>query len=301
MQDKKKLLIIGLGGATFDLIDPWIKEGKLPTLAKISKLGIKRTLRTTIPPLTPCAWSSFAAGKNPGKHGIYDFYFINKDLELDVNTCDKRPGKDFWEILSEHGKKVIVFNVPMTFPPRKVNGIIISGFTTPDLQSNLTYPEGFKNELLRNFPDYQISEKAKFSENYSDQKLFLNEIKKLTDIQAKVSRWLMKSFDWDVFIVVFNDTDHAQHWYWKYFDKEHPLYENNKKFKNAIYEVYNQADRIISDLYYKAAPKNTSLMIISDHGAGQYLKNVYLNNWLYKKGYLKFKNTPGVLLGNSLF
>jgi len=293
---RKKLLIIGLDGATFDLIDPWIKAKKLPTLTRIINTGVKGVLKTTIPPITPCAWSSFATGKNPGKHGIYDFYFLNENLELDANSAETRLGKDFWEILSEHGKKCIVFNVPITYPPRKIDGIMISGFTTPSLKSNFTYPPEFKDLFLQKFPHYQISEDAVFTERAADQKRFLEEIKKLTNIQAEVAKWLMSNFDWDFFMVLLNSTDHAQHRYWHYLDSTHPKYEANKNLKNAILEIYQQADTMINDLCYKTAPKGTSLLIVSDHGGGPFLQNVYLNNWLSQKGYLKFKNTPRVWL-----
>lgn len=293
---KKRLLIIGLDGATFNLIDPWVQEGKLPTLGRIINSGVKATLQTTIPPITPCAWSSFTTGKNPGKHGIYDFYFLNENLELDANSAKTRLGKDFWETLSEHGKKCIVFNVPITYPPRKINGVMISGFTTPSLKSNFTYPPEFKDQFLKKIPHYQISENVVFTERATDQKRFLEEIKKLTDIQTEVAKWLMSSFDWDFFMVLFNSTDHAQHRYWHYLDRTHPKYEANKDLENAILEIYQQADTIINDLYYNTAPKDTSLIIVSDHGGGPFLKNVYLNNWLSQKGYLKLKNTPRVWL-----
>jgi predicted AlkP superfamily phosphohydrolase/phosphomutase len=292
----KRLLVIGLDGATLDLIEPWIREGKLPVMERIIKNGVKGELKTTIPPITPCAWSSFATGKNPAKHGIYDFYFLNDRLELDVNLSDERQGRDLWEILSERGKKCIVFNVPFTYPPRKINGIMITGFTTPSLESELTYPSSFKETLLEKFPHYQIAGDAEFTNRITDQEKLLKDIKKMARTQAEVSQWLMQSFDWDFMMILFNSTDHVQHRYWHYMDETHPKHEENKKLKEAILEVYQQADEIIGKLYYQTAPEGTSLMVVSDHGSGPFLKNIYLNNWLQEKGYLKFRNTPLVWL-----
>jgi len=132
---KKKVLVMGLDGASLPLIKSWASEGKLPNFKKILENGANGGLRSVIPPYTPPAWTSFMTGKNPGKHGILAFTRKNGSL---VNALH-RDGKTLWRVLSDHGKQVVVINVPMTFPVERVNGVLISGYMSP-LDDLYTYP-----------------------------------------------------------------------------------------------------------------------------------------------------------------
>jgi len=73
MGEKKKMVVIGIDGATFDVIDPMVERGELPNLATLMKEGCRGELESTFPPITHTAWSTFSTGKNPGKHGVFDF------------------------------------------------------------------------------------------------------------------------------------------------------------------------------------------------------------------------------------
>ena len=121
-----KILVIGLDGATFDLIDPWVKEGKLPALAECLKEGTRSTLLSTPLSNSAQAWSSFITGKNPGKHGIYDFFEARQDsYGVQFLNASFRKGKSLWRLVSDAGKKVGVMNVPMTYPAEAVNGVFL--------------------------------------------------------------------------------------------------------------------------------------------------------------------------------
>ena len=127
-----RIVMIGWDGATFDLIPPGSAEGKLPTIARLMAAGVHGPLRSTMPPWTFPAWTSFMTGKNPGKHGIFDFFRPRPgtyDLEF-VNGGHRR-GATFWKILGDAGRKVVSISMPCTFPPEPVNGVMISGFDFP--------------------------------------------------------------------------------------------------------------------------------------------------------------------------
>lgn len=298
---KTKIVVIGIDGATFDIIFPLINKGKLPNLKKIINKGIQTTLKSTIPPISPCAWSSFMTGKNPGKHGIYDFFYLDKELNTSINFSNKRSDLEIWQILSNYGYKCIVFNVPLTYPPKKINGIMITGFTTPSLNSNFTYPKDFRNELLKTIPDFRLNERTKYSERKNDKIAYLNDIFELTNIHLKTIKWLMTEFNWDFFMTVFMGTDHIQHWYWKYMDEKHPNYDRNSPeiFKKAIENIYKKIDTSIGELL-KVIPDNTDIIIMSDHGAGLYYKDIFINNWLIKRGYLKIRKNLKTFLKRIL-
>ena len=117
---KNRVFVLGLDSATWDLIIPWIEEGLMPNFSRLTRNGVWGTLESTLHPLSPPAWTSFITGKNPGKHGIYDLVVHKRDSCERLYTNGRmRRGDSFWKLLSECGKKVVVLNVPMTYPPEK--------------------------------------------------------------------------------------------------------------------------------------------------------------------------------------
>src|SRR4030065_410257 len=148
--DHLRTIVIGLDGATFDLILPWVEQGHLPSFRRLIEEGSWGELESTMPPLTGPAWSSFITGKNPGKHGIYDFMYRDpKGYRSITINATLRKGPSFWRLLGDQGKRVIVFNVPVTYPPEEVNGIMISGFPTPPKSKDFVYPPELREDLER--------------------------------------------------------------------------------------------------------------------------------------------------------
>ena len=156
----RRVLIIGLDGATFDVLGPMIERGRMPNLAAIIREGASGVLNSTQPPITPAAWTTFMTGKGPGRHGIVDFerYDVRTN-RLTFNSTMEIREKTFWDILSEKGFRVGSINLPMTYPPKRVNGFMISGFDAPSMEAEFTYPRDLKDEILRRFPDYTHEKK----------------------------------------------------------------------------------------------------------------------------------------------
>ena len=159
MQPQDKVLIIGLDGGTWSVLTPWINNGSLPNLGRLQQAGCWGDLLSTIPPLTAPAWSTFATGKNPGKHGV--FHFVSSGFSQAARTVGATPeivdsrsikSATLWDILGHHNRKVGLVNIPMTYPPRPVNGFMITSFLTPPNASVFTYPP----ELSSKLTDYQI-------------------------------------------------------------------------------------------------------------------------------------------------
>jgi predicted AlkP superfamily phosphohydrolase/phosphomutase len=261
------------------------------------KNGSWGRLQSTIPPVTPCAWTSFKTGVNPGKHGVFDFFSLDEDRNWQINFSRFRGYKSIWKILSEQGLRCCVYNVPFTYPPEEVNGILISGLLTPSLRANFTSPAGFKNELLGAIPDFKIFSDARYSEKESDVQAYIDDLFRLIDIRFRTATYLLDRESWDFFMMVFSETDSVQHWFWKYIDPSHPDYseEGAEKFGNKIFEIYRDIDERIGH-FLKYVDDDTLFLIISDHGAGPFIKRIYVNNWLKEKKYLYLKRTPRVSL-----
>ena len=285
-----KVFIIGLDGATWDLIDPWCTEGELPTLNKLKENGTRAVLDSTIVPISPVAWTSFATGMNPSKHGIYDF------IHREANTYKTEPynSKDrksdtMWKILSQQGKKVGVINVPATYPVDKVNGFMISGYPTPEDLEDFTYPRKLLTELRT-----ELGSEFRCQPRVSNQnkKPFLEEMHIATDYVYKATEYLMNNYDWDLLISVFTGTDSIGHTFWEYMDTAHPKYDRSapSKFKTAILDIYKKMDKIIAALI-KNLDSDTVLMINSDHGFGALNYGVSINNWLLQQGLISLNDS----------
>ena len=142
---KKKLVVIGIDGGTFDIINPFIQQGLLPNLNKFVKRGI---LGSTMPPGTGVAWSSFSTGNKTEKTNIYDFTIVEDD-SWKIKFVNRRilQGKTLWEYLNEAGLRSYFVNIPLSYPPDKINGVIVSGIDTPSTFSNYTHPPELKEKL----------------------------------------------------------------------------------------------------------------------------------------------------------
>src|SRR5579863_8278207 len=154
-------VIFGVDGLTFRILDPLIERGDLPNFRKLRERGCEATLESKYPPLTPAAWTSLSTGLKPAQHGVYDFWeYEEQHTKGEARAAHvqtrRKGGKAIWNILSEYGKQVLVINVPSTYPPEPVNGIMISGYMTPSSDTDFTYPSAFKEELYREVPGYEI-------------------------------------------------------------------------------------------------------------------------------------------------
>jgi len=278
-----KTLVIGLDGATFDLIMPWIQEGELPCLKKLIDEGIHGNLESVIPSLSAPAWVSFMTGKNPGKHGVISFLNnFNKPFEDNKGGLVNSLSFDdltIWDILSQAGKKVGAINVPITYPPQKVNGFLISSFLTPPSATQFTYPDSLKDEI----PGYKICIEYNKLYFFSDKTVNVSEYKeKIFDEQCEVSEIrtstaikLFKKWDVDFSIMVYKGTDDLQHFFW---DRKEIILKYYKMLDGMIKRVLDSID------------KDANVIILSDHGFGaESTKILYINTWLRSEGLLKMK------------
>src|SRR5439155_4937150 len=135
-----RTVIFGADGLTFRVLHPLIERGDLPNFQRLQQEGCEAVLESKYPPLTPPAWTSLSTGLKPARHGVYDFWTYDEQqasrgVRKAQVTTRRKAGKAIWNILSEYGKQVLVINVPMTYPPEAVNGIMRSEEHTSELQS----------------------------------------------------------------------------------------------------------------------------------------------------------------------
>jgi predicted AlkP superfamily phosphohydrolase/phosphomutase len=301
--NRHKVMVIGLDGATFDLIEPWARAGHLPTLARLMVEGAYGLLGSTVPPMTGPAWTSFMTGKNPGKHGIYDWIYRHRDsYDVSPTTAKHCHEPTIWSILSHAGRRVCVFNVPMTFPPKPVNGLMISGMPAPSTKVTITYPVELLAEIERDVGEYLLYPDP--GQAYSDSGVdaFLDRLYRTTDTRFKVMSYLRARDDWDLFMVVLNGTDTIQHAMWKYMSPKHPLHDPKKfaKYGDAMLRYFQYVDQALGEIV-ASLDDDTVLVLMSDHGFGPFHKFIHVNNWLCQQGWLEIKGTPQARLKSALF
>lgn len=285
----KKVVLLGLDGATFRLIDPMIAEGLLPNFARFRQEGACGPLRSNIHPITPSAWASISTGLNPGKHGIFDFRMLErKDYHLRFVTGKDRKGEAIWTVLNEHGLKTGVVNVPLTYPPEAVDGFMVSGMDAPDGETGWTYPEAFSAEIRKVVKDYRIDLNV-LSVDLDD---YVAQVESLLDNRIRLFRYLMEQKkDLEFLFFVFVETDRLQHVLWKYADPDGAGYHDPRaeSYRKVLQRCYQRIDALLGE-YATKESEDTAWIIVSDHGFGLLEKDVYLNQWLHEIGLLSFKN-----------
>lgn len=296
-KDGKKIVVVGIDGGTFDVILPLIEKGQLLNIKRFLVEGCWGNLQSTIPPSSGPAWSSFMTGKRPCNHGIFDF--VNKranSYEIYYINSTNIKGPTFWDILGQHGGKVGIINVMVTYPPRPVNGFLITGGLTPPGRT-FTYPKQLAKEIEDLFGDYPSLPPGGISATEGREeefvKVFLSNAKK----RATIAKYLMENKEWAFFMVMFEGADSLQHELWKYIDQGHPQYVGNPKgyIIKAIPRFYQIVDRYVGYVLEKMSGEDT-VCIMSDHGFRSLHRYFLVNNFLLKIGVLKLKSNLGTTL-----
>jgi predicted AlkP superfamily phosphohydrolase/phosphomutase len=287
-----KVLVLGLDGATFDLILPWVEQGHLPCLGRLLGEGSWSRLRSTIPPITPCAWSSFMTGKNPGKHGLFDFVEpVAGSRGFRFTNAGSRHGETLWGYLSRLERRVGVLNVPMTYPPEPVNGYLVSGLDTPHEHSNYMFPATIRQELSEQQIPYRI-ELQHLGNMRSDARRdkALADMKEVETLRTRALKYLSAKYPADFRMLVYGATDQVAHHFWHYMDEHHDKHDpaGAPRYSGAILDIYKHVDQQMASILADE-DDDTVVIVMSDHGFGP-TSNVRLrlNQIMQHHGLLSF-------------
>jgi predicted AlkP superfamily phosphohydrolase/phosphomutase len=281
-----KTVIIGLDGATFDIITPLSEAGRLPVLTRLMREGARAPLRSTILPNSFPGWASCTTGTSEGMHGVFS-PFIKNPSSYGVRAMSGRDimTRHVWDMLAQQGGRSIVVNVPTTYPPEPLNGMMVTGMLTPGLASEFTYPASLKADLLAALPDYVIE-----PERIPDKHARAAEFRRSIGVLERALKFLMGRGQWDFLMVVFSVLDRAQHDYWADMDSKHPRHDPKtpREFREFIYEIYERLDAAVGRLL-EELPADVRVLVVSDHGFCSELYEVRVNELLASTGLLTFK------------
>lgn len=295
-----RVLVIGLDGGTWSILDRFAGAGCMPNLSRLIGEGYRGTLLSTVPPLTPVAWTSFATGTNPGKHGVFGFMSQQQDptsYSPPPVRRDAIKGRTLWRRVSDAGLKAVVLSVPMTYPPEPINGYIVTGMFTPGLDSDCTYPPWLKDELLRSgcMPKFQLSITLKQRGGRSDSwlrraladdaALYFSDLDDLTEsLRSAVLHLIGRP--WDLFVAVFTAVDKLQHLMWPEIAAFEP--GRDSVLARRVSQFYERIDDVIGEVL-AAAGEDTVVLLMSDHGFGPCVGSFSMARWLVAEGYAHYQ------------
>ena len=281
---RNRVCVIGLDGVPYSLLVDLAQKGIMSATSRLIDSGHLHRMKASLPEVSAVSWTDFMTGTNPGTHGIFGFTDFKKNsYEIRFPNFLDLKKETFWDFLGERGKKCIIINQPSTYPARRINGILISGFVAVEL-SKAIYPLTYKAALER--MSYQIDiDTLKARENH--EFLWRELFKTLAAHQRALNLFWQE--EWDYFEFVITGTDRLHHFLWNAYEDQGHIFHQN------FLEYYRQIDRVINKIvtsFRKLSGEDQRLYILSDHGFTKSEQEVYLNVWLMKKGYLKFSKKP---------
>lgn len=277
-----KVFTLSIDGLPYSFLKKAFAAGKMPYFASLTKKGILREIYSVIPPISSVAWASFLTGVNPGKHGIFGFVEIDKNKSLTIPTASDIKAKKIWQYLATQDKRSIIINIPLTFPPQKIKGLLIAGFLTPSLKQLTTKPKIVEKLKKLGYiidPEPALAEKNPLG----FFELLLESLEKRKELTLD----LATSKKWHYFHSHIMETDRLFHFFWE------AQYSDSSKYQYPkFWKFFEKLDEFI-EAVHKKLPKNCIFLIFSDHGFEKLEKEINLNEFLSQKGYLKFKlNQP---------
>ena len=287
MADRRKVVVIGLDGIPPELIfDRWLD--RLPNVRRLLETGIYGAIESSIPPITVPAWATFVTSKNPGKLGFFGFRNRRGYSYTDSSMANSLAVRErtVWDILSHAGKKVGLLAVPQTYPPKPVNGFMVTCFLTPNTSCQYTYPEQLREEVEQVVGDYVI-DIADF--RTEDKQRLLDEVYRMTEQRFSLAKHFLTSRDLDFFMMVDMAPDRLHHGFWRFLDRSHRKYEFHPEYSAAIERYYIHLDNLIGELI-SLVEHEAYVIIVSDHGATRMDGCININDWFIREGYLKLKS-----------
>jgi predicted AlkP superfamily phosphohydrolase/phosphomutase len=286
-----KICVLGLDCAAPEIL---FGDERLTNIRRLMARGAYGRLESVIPPITVPAWMCLSTSQDPGSLGIYGFRNRRDHSyeKLSITNADSVEQPAIWDYLAREGKRSIVIGVPPGYPPRRVFGISVGCFLTPNtVDKEFTHPAMLKTKINDLVGEYPVDVKG----FRTDDKVWLREqIFEMSRKQWKVVHWLMREQEWDYFHFVDIGLDRVHHGFWNFFDKRHVQYQPGNPYEKVIPDYYLWLDEQIGKAL-AFLPGDAILLVVSDHGAQRLDGGFAVNEWLIHEGLLVVDEIPAML------
>lgn len=286
-----KVFVLGLDGATWDVLEPLLQAGDLPHLARLMDRGTSGTLTSVFPPLSPVAWTGVMTAKNSGKHGVFEFLeHEHNPLHGRVNSSRSIKSDLVWEIAGRFGKKTVAGGVPMSYPPRPAPGFYLGDFLSPPGAADFSSDPALFAELEKAIGPYRPWSTAVHDGGREDEALA--ELTAFLDHHLQAVRFLMDRCEWDLFLFDLMAVDRIQHELWHAWDPTHRAARGRdlSRVREGFIDFWRKLDRGVGEIE-AALPPDTAFVLISDHGFGPIEWYVNFNLWLLERGELALQDS----------
>jgi len=280
-----RVLFLGLDGGTMSAFTPVFERGLMPNLASLWRRSATGTLRSSEPMVTPVAWTSFATGCTPPIHGIHEFYYSDTtDRTIRSNHAGRVRVPTLWQVLGAAGREIVSLNLPMTYPPPRVHGVVVAGSDAPGLTWAFAQCPEFAEEVLAEVPDYthKIVWKRR-PKTIDDLQSQARKNRAIFHAQAEVAERADARTDWSAMMVHFHNLDSLQHRLWPYLDvDETGLREPgwNTEVESCLKALDDAAGRLME----LASKRDAAVVAVSDHGFGPCRALVNVNGLMRAAG-----------------
>ena len=283
-----KLLVVGLDCAAPEIL---FGDESLKNFRRLMDAGCWGRLESVIPPITVPAWMCMSTSQDPGSLGVYGFHNRCDRSYSDTVVANSRSIQELaiWDQVAREGGRSVVVGVPPGYPPRRINGISVGCFLTPDpLQDVYTHPAGVKEEIAAVVGDYPVDVKG-FRTPRKDW--LREEIFSMTRKHFAVIRHFLQKQDWEYFQFVEIGLDRVQHGFWEFHDPEHRKYVTGNPYANVVRDYYRHLDDEVGQIL-ALLDQETLVLVVSDHGAQRLDAGFCVNEWLVREGLLVLNEYP---------
>ncbi len=291
-----QVCVIGWDGADWRILRPLMAAGRLPNLARFLARSRYGDLLSTVPPVTAPAWTTFLTGVNPGRHALFTWQGrLNERLERPFLNASHVRARRLWDWLGDAGKRALFLNVPLTYPPASLHGVLVSGMLTPGVHVTFTHPPEVRERLLAAIPDYQVDVEMQHTErdrtSPQGMKAHLEEVRRATYQRVVAWRLLWEEFGpFDFAMMVFEGPDRVQHPLYGYAAGIRPADADSgwDERQSWVWEYYTFLDEQFGAIL-ATLPEDTTVFLVSDHGFGPLEWEFCVNDWLAAQGWLNFQ------------
>jgi predicted AlkP superfamily phosphohydrolase/phosphomutase len=300
-----RVLLLGLDGATYSVLDPAFEAGHMPNLRALLERSASGVLSSTVPPYTPPGWTSIFTGVNPGKHGIFGFTLGNVQRRGGLVRLDRVAAPAIWNVANAQGHRIGLFNIPMTYPPPPVEGWAVSGMLTPEgggeTPDNFTHPSDLAKRILEKVGSYEIDIEVNYEQDWKSTAI-IERLSRNLALKRRALRYLLEAdADLSILFAVLEAPDRLMHVHYKYIDPgcEHFSRPEAGPVRERVWSFFDEMDEMIGDLLHWASDGGY-VVTMSDHGFGPKDKSVNVNVALREWGLLSLKGAGAVTSSHAV-